>query len=67
MSPFIKSRETLNNKRMKYEVINRDSKNSPYLLKVSIYSEEFEIEGRNASARSMLSVTSLARVAKMST
>ena len=30
---------------MKYEVINREWKNSPYLLKVSIYSEEFEIEG----------------------
>ena len=30
---------------MKYEVINREWKNSPYLLKVSIYSEEYEIEG----------------------
>ena len=36
---------------MKYEVINRESKNSPYLLKVSIYSEEFEIEGRKCKCQ----------------
>ena len=36
---------------MKYEVINRESKNSPYLLKVSIYSEEFEIEGHKCKCQ----------------
>lgn len=36
---------------MKYEVIDRESKSSHYVLKVSIDSEEYEIEGRKCQGQ----------------
>lgn len=36
---------------MKYEVIDRESKGSPYVLIVSIDSEEYEIEGRKCKCQ----------------
>lgn len=36
---------------MKYEVIDRESKSSHYVLKVSIDSEEYEIEGRKCKGQ----------------
>ena len=36
---------------MKYKVINREWNISPYLLKVSIYPEEFEIVGRKCKCQ----------------
>lgn len=42
---------------MKYEVIDRQSKNSPYVLKISIDFEEYESEGRKCKCQELVDLT----------